>query len=107
MPQGTDAALPFLGALLVVQTGSLFSSDSWNSVTFIAGEVREPRRTIPLALLVGPLLVLGLYLLANVVYLKVLGPAGIATAPGDRVGTRPCGRSWAPGATWSWPWPSW
>jgi APA family basic amino acid/polyamine antiporter len=87
IPQGADAALPFLGALLVVQTGSLFSSDSWNTVTFIAGEVREPRRTIPLALLVGPVLVLGLYLLANGVYLRVLGPAGIATAPGDRVGS--------------------
>jgi len=87
VPQGPDAALPFLGALLVVQTGSLFSSDSWNTVTFIAGEVREPRRTIPLALLVGPLLVLGLYLLANAVYLRVLGPTGIATAAGDRVGS--------------------
>jgi APA family basic amino acid/polyamine antiporter len=86
-PRGAEAGLPFLGALLVVQTGSLFSSDSWNSVTYIAGEVREPRRTIPLALLVGPFLVLGLYLLANVVYLRVLGPAGIAGAPGDRVGS--------------------
>ena len=70
----------------MVQSGSLFSSDSWNSVTFIAGEVREPRRSIPIALLVAPLMVLGLYLLANVVYLKVLGPCGIATASGDRVG---------------------
>ena len=56
-------------------------------MTFIAAEVREPRRTIPLALLVAPLLVLGLYLLANVVYLRILGPAGIAAAPSDRVGT--------------------
>lgn len=87
IPPGGEAALPFLAALLVVQTGSLFSSDSWHAVTFIAGEVREPRRTIPLSLLVGPLLVLGLYLLANGVYLKVLGPAGIAHAPGDRVGS--------------------
>ena len=87
LPQGADAALPFLAALLVVQSGSLFSSDAWNSVTFIASEIREPRRSIPLALLVAPLLVLGLYLLANVVYLKVLGPCGIAAAPGDRVGT--------------------
>jgi APA family basic amino acid/polyamine antiporter len=87
IPTGPDAALPFLAALLVVQTGSLFSSDSWNTVTFIAGEVREPRRTIPLALLVGPLMVLGLYLLANAVYLRVLGPAGIAMAAGDRVGS--------------------
>jgi APA family basic amino acid/polyamine antiporter len=87
VPQGADADLPFLGALLVVQTGSLFSSDSWNTVTYIAGEVREPRRTIPLALLVAPLIVLGLYLLANAIYLRTLGPAGIAGAPGDRVGS--------------------
>ena len=76
-----------LAALLAVQTGSLFSSDSWNHVTFVSAEIRNPRRTIPLALLVGPLLVLGLYLLANLVYLRVLGPQGIALAPGDRVGT--------------------
>jgi APA family basic amino acid/polyamine antiporter len=87
VPRGADAALPFLAALLVVQSGSLFSSDSWNSVTFIASEIREPRKSIPLSLLVAPLVVLGLYLLANVVYLKVLGPCGIAAAPGDRVGT--------------------
>ena len=82
-----DPGMPFLAALLVVQTGSLFASDSWNAVTFIAGEVRTPRRTIPLALLLGPIIVLGLYLLANGVYLRVLGPAGIALAPGDRVGS--------------------
>jgi APA family basic amino acid/polyamine antiporter len=87
IPTGPDAAMPFLAALLVVQTGSLFASDSWNSVTFIAGEIREPRRTIPMALLVGPLMVLGLYILANAVYLRVLGPAGIAMATGDRVGS--------------------
>ena len=87
IPQGNDAHLPFLGALLVVQTGTLFSSDSWNSVTFIAGEVKEPRRTLPLALLVGPLIVLVLYLLANLAYLRVLGPTGIATAEGQKVGS--------------------
>jgi APA family basic amino acid/polyamine antiporter len=87
LPAGAPAALPFLAALLVAQSGSLFSADAWNAVTFIASEVREPRRTIPLALLAGPVIVLGLYLLANVVYLRVLGPGGIAGAPGDRVGT--------------------
>ena len=80
-------ALPFLVALLVVQTGSLFSADAWNSITFIAGEVKEPKRTIPLSLLVGTSLVCGLYILANVIYLKVLGPQGIALAPNDRVGS--------------------
>ncbi len=86
-PMDGSPALPFLTALLVVQTGSMFSADAWNSITFIAGEVKEPRRTIPFALLIGPTLVCTLYWLANLVYLKVLGPVGIATAPQDRVGS--------------------
>ena len=83
----TASSLPFLTALLVVQTGSLFSADAWNAITFIAGEVKEPRRTIPVALFVGTGMVCGLYILANAAYLKVLGPTAIATAPGDRVGS--------------------
>jgi APA family basic amino acid/polyamine antiporter len=86
-PEGT-LLLPVLAALLVVQTGSLFAADAWNSVTFIAGEVKEPKRTIPWALLIGTGLVCGLYLLANVAYLRVLGPSGIASSPGDRVGSQ-------------------
>jgi len=74
-------------ALLVVQTGSLFAADAWNSVTFIGAEVKDPRRTISRALLVGTVLVCGLYLLANVAYLRVLGPGAIASAPSDRVGS--------------------
>ena len=87
LPINGSPALPFLTALLVVQTGSLFSADAWNSITFIAGEVKEPRRTIPMSLLIGPALVCTLYLLANFAYLKVLGPTGIASAPQDRVGS--------------------
>ncbi len=79
--------LPFLAALLVVQTGSLFSADAWNSITFIAGEVKEPKRTVPTALFIGTTLVCLLYFLANLVYVKVLGPNAIATAPSDRVGS--------------------
>ncbi len=85
-PEGT-LALPFLTALLVVQTGSMFSADAWNAVTFIAGEVKAPERTIPFSLLIGTTLVCGLYVLANAAYLKLLGPAGIASAPDDRVGS--------------------
>ena len=86
-PASAGPTLPFLTLLLVVQTGSLFSADAWNSVTFIAGEVKEPRRTIPLALFIGTALVCGLYILAHVAYLKILGPTAIATAPQDRVGS--------------------
>ncbi len=80
------AGTAWLVALLVVQTGSLFSADAWNAITFIAGEVKEPKRTIPLSLFIGTTLVCGLYILANVIYVKVLGPAGIAAAPSARVG---------------------
>ena len=80
-------SLPFLIALLVTQTNSLFSADAWNSITFIAGEVKEPRRIIPLSLLIGTGLVCGLYFLANFGYLRVLGPNAIATAPNGRVGS--------------------
>ena len=86
-PLAGTTTLPFLTALLVVQTGTLFSADAWNSVTFIAAEVKEPKRTIPLSLFIGTSLVCGLYILANFVYLKVLGPQAIATAPNDRVGS--------------------
>ncbi|HEX9081823.1 MAG TPA: amino acid permease, partial [Holophagaceae bacterium] len=87
LPVGHDPTLPFLTALLVVQTGSMFSADAWNSVTFIAGEVKAPERTIPLSLFIGTTLVCGLYILANAAYLRVLGPTGIAGAPQDRVGS--------------------
>src|SRR3954451_8991246 len=52
--------------------GSLFAADAWNNVTFTAGEVRNPRRNLPLSLVLGTVLVIGLYLLANVAYLAAL-----------------------------------
>jgi APA family basic amino acid/polyamine antiporter len=74
-------------ALCVSQTGSLFSSDAWNNITFTAGEVRNPRRNLALALGLGTGLVIALYLLANVAYLVTLPLPAIQDAPGDRVGT--------------------
>jgi APA family basic amino acid/polyamine antiporter len=74
-------------ALCVSQTGSLFSSDAWNNITFTAGEVRNPRRNLPLALALGTALVIVLYLLANLVYLVTLPFPAIQTAPENRVGT--------------------
>ena len=74
-------------ALCVAQTGSLFSSDAWNNITFTAGEVKDPRRNIPLSLALGTTIVIGLYLLANVAYLVTLPLADIQHAPADRVAT--------------------
>ncbi len=74
-------------AVCVSQTGSLFSADAWNNITFTAGEVKEPRRNIPLSLALGTFIVIGLYLLANVAYLVTLPFDQIQHAPGDRVAT--------------------
>ena len=74
-------------AVCVAQIGSLFSSDAWNNITFTAGEVKNPRRTLPLSLALGTAVVIGLYLLANVAYLVTLPFAAIQGAPADRVGT--------------------
>jgi APA family basic amino acid/polyamine antiporter len=83
----TGGALGMLIAVCVAQVGSLFSSDAWNNVTFTAGEVRDPRRNLPLSLALGTSLVIGLYLLANVAYLCVLPLEQIQHAADDRVGT--------------------
>src|SRR5437870_8964773 len=83
----TGGALGMLIAICVGQVGSLFSADAWNNITFTAGEVREPRRNIPLSLALGTGLVITLYLLANVVYLVVLPLGEIQHAPLDRVAT--------------------
>ena len=74
-------------ALCVAQTGSLFSADAWNNITFTAGEVKNPRRNIPLSLALGTLIVISLYLLANVAYLVTLPFEGVQHAPSDRVAT--------------------
>ena len=80
-------ALGLFIAFCVSQVGSLFSSDAWNNITFTAGEVKNPRRNIPLSLAAGTSLVIILYLLANVAYLCVLPLDKIQHAPDDRVAT--------------------
>ena len=86
---GLSAATGFglFVALCVAQTGSLFSSDAWNNITFTAGEVKEPRRNLPLALALGTGIVTALYLAANLAYLVTLPLAAIQNAPADRVAT--------------------
>lgn len=74
-------------AICVSQSGSLFSADSWHDITFAAGEVKNPRRTLPLALGIGTVLVIVIYLLVNVAYLCVLPLSAIQHAPSDRVAT--------------------
>lgn len=71
----------------VAMVGALFSSDAWNNVTFTAGEVKDPRRNVPLSLAIGVGVVSALYLLCNVVYLYALPLEAIQSAPQDRVAT--------------------
>ena len=79
------AAFGLFVGICVAQTNSLFSADAWNNITFTAGEVINPRRNVPLSLALGTILVIGLYLLANVAYLAALPFAAIQNAPSDRV----------------------
>ncbi len=80
-------AFGLLIAFCVAQVGSLFSADAWNNITFTAGEVKNPRRDVPLSLAAGTGLVILLYVLANVAYLMTLPLAKIQQAPDDRVAT--------------------
>ncbi|XWK60945.1 amino acid permease [Tunturiibacter empetritectus] len=77
---GPTAYVGVLTIVAVVQVGSLFSSDAWNNVTFTAGEIRNPKRNLPLSLAIGTGVVLLLYVLCNFVYLSVLPLAGDAGA---------------------------
>jgi basic amino acid/polyamine antiporter, APA family len=85
--QGLTAATAFglFVGICVAQTNSLFSADAWNNITFTAGEVINPRRNVPLSLAFGTIMVIGLYLLANVAYLAALPFTAIQNAPSDRV----------------------
>ena len=83
----TAGIFGLLVAFCVAQVGSLFSADAWNNITFVAGEVKDPRRTVPIAMAAGTGLVIVLYLLANVSYLVTLPLYAIQHAPDDRVAT--------------------
>jgi len=78
------ALIMLLGRAMV---GPLFAQSAWNNVTFTAGEVREPGKNLPRALLLGCAIVVTLYLLANLAYVVTLPLAGIQNAPQNRVAT--------------------
>jgi APA family basic amino acid/polyamine antiporter len=96
----TAGAFGLFVAYCVSQVGSLFSSDAWNNITFTAGEVKDPKKNIPLSLAAGTMLVITLYVLANVAYMCTLTFQQIQTAPDDRVATAALGQMFGPaGAT--------
>ncbi len=82
--------LPISGTALIsgisaAMVGSLFSSDAWNGVTFIAGEIKNPKRNVGLSLFLGTFIVTSLYVVTNLMYLAVVPFDEIATAKFDRV----------------------
>ncbi|MBA3321022.1 MAG: amino acid permease, partial [Pyrinomonadaceae bacterium] len=92
-PQTAQPGLGIVGGLALIMllgramVGPLFAQSAWNNVTFTAGEVREPGRNLPRALLMGCALVVALYLLANLAYVVTLPLSGIQNAPQNRVAT--------------------
>jgi APA family basic amino acid/polyamine antiporter len=100
---GPTAWVNLLVIVAVVQVGSLFSADAWNNVTFTAGEVKNPRRNLPLSLILGTGFVLAVYFLVSLGYMLVLPmhgdpngatamARGIQFASEDRVATAALGQ---------------
>src|SRR3954451_7739863 len=91
-PNGTDIVtwqpvigIAMIGAMASAMVGSIFSSDAWNNVTFIAGEIKNPKRNIGLSLFLGTLIVTIIYVSCNLMYLSVLSKNNLAYAPEGRV----------------------
>lgn len=74
-------------AICTAMVGALFSSDAWNNVTFIAGEMKRPERNIGLSLFIGTLVVTFVYVCMNLMYLNVMSVSEIAHAPSEIVAT--------------------
>ena len=81
-PIGVSA---LVGAIAASMAGSIFSSDAWNNVTFIAGEIKNPKKNIGLSLFLGTIIVTLIYISANLMYLNVLPLHAIADAENNRV----------------------
>src|SRR5207249_1384156 len=67
-----------LRALALAMISILFAYDGWTDSTYVAGEIIEPRRTLPIAIVWGTWLVIAVYVLTNLAYFHVLGPGGVA-----------------------------
>ena len=103
LPRPALLTAPFFGPLPLAtfgpaMVGALFASDAWNNVTFTAGEVRDPQRNLPRALVLGTCCTIALYLVVNLAYLSLPFDA-IAHAPSDRVASRLIQVSEGSGAT--------
>lgn len=78
--EGVSAAARVgFGGVIAAMLGALWAYDGWNNVTLVAGEVRDPHRNLPRALIGGMLLIMGLYLFVNLSYFYVMAPGEIAS----------------------------
>lgn len=87
LPENDNLIFGVASLISIASVGALFSSDAWFGVTFIAAEIKNPSKVLPLALLFGTGIVCILYFLVNLAYINVLGLEGIQFAPEERVGT--------------------
>lgn len=87
IPSGWTAigGTALMGAIAAAMVGSVFSSDAWNNVTFVAGEVKNPQRNIGLSLFLGTFIVTLLYITTNLMYLNVLPLEQVAFPEEDRL----------------------
>lgn len=79
------SGMAILGGIAAAMVGSVFSSVAWENVTFVSGEIENPKKNVVRSMVLGTTAVMILYLLVNFVYLNALNREGIAFAPNDRV----------------------
>jgi APA family basic amino acid/polyamine antiporter len=94
-----DSAFGLIVAMAVCQAGSLFAADGWNNITFAAGEVKNPRRDVPMSLAIGTGVVMAIYLMTNLAYLVMIPLDVIQNAPADRVAAAALGHVFPGGAS--------
>ncbi len=81
-----------VGAIATAITKAFWAYDGWGNVSYIGGEVHEPQKTLPKAIILGTLIFTGLYLLLNLAYLYILPIGDIATVPDARVASAMVGK---------------
>jgi APA family basic amino acid/polyamine antiporter len=79
------SAWGLIGMVALAMSGAFWAYDGWGNVAYIAGEVKEPSRTIPRAIIMGTLIFTALYMAVNLAYFYILSSSGVANATDDRV----------------------
>jgi len=75
----------FIGLFFAAMMAAFWAYEGWNNIGFLGGEIKNPKRSIPLALISGTLLVIALYTLANAAYFFILPAASLAAVPDGEI----------------------